>query len=96
MKPVKFPQANGQLVGPEGTDIQPLPCYRDGTWVISRWKPTLWERIKILCGGKITLWLMSGHTQPPCMITAEPVQMITQEMINSSAASAVKKEFAKL
>lgn len=96
MKPVKFKDANGQLVGPEGSDIQPLPCYRDGTWVISRWKPTLWERLKILCGAKLTLWIMGGNTQPPCMITTTAPDIITKEKIEGQVAAALKKQVAGL
>jgi hypothetical protein len=96
MKPVKFKEANGQLVGPDGSNIQPLPCYRDGTWVISRWKPTLWERVKIMFGGKLTLWIMGGQTQPPCLLTTQAPQIITQDSINAEVQAALARQVKNL
>ena len=55
MKPVRFPQVNRTLAEDQ-PEYQPLPVFAspDGE-VISCWKLTLWERLKVLLLGR--LWL---------------------------------------
>lgn len=68
MKPIDFPQANKNLLKPEGwTDEQcgSLPVFTDGTQCISCWQPTWKERVAILLFGKMWLYVWSGQTQPP-------------------------------
>lgn len=68
MKPINFPQANKNLLKPEGwTDEQcgSLPVATDGMVCISCWQPTWKERLSILLFGKVWLYVWSGQTQPP-------------------------------
>ncbi len=68
MKPIKFPEANKELVKPKGmTDEEcgSLPVWSDGQMCVSLWKPTLRERLSILFYGRVWLAVLSGNTQPP-------------------------------
>lgn len=68
MIPIRFEQANKDLLKPEGwTDEEcgSLPVFNDGKVCISCWHPSWRERISILVYGNIWLWVHSGHTQPP-------------------------------
>ena len=56
MKPVEFPEHNAVLAKDQ-PQYHPLPVYRDQFGlVVSCWKLTRWERIKLLFSGRI--WLM--------------------------------------
>jgi hypothetical protein len=77
MIPIKFDQANKDLLKPEGwTDEEcgSLPVFNDGKVCISCWKPTWRERLSILVFGKVWLWVHSGVTQPP--VALEGTQQI--------------------
>jgi hypothetical protein len=74
MEPKSFPQANKNLLKPEGmTDEEcgSLPVYNDGKVCISLWQMTWQERFKALFFGKIWLFVHSGHTQPPVALMVE-------------------------
>jgi len=74
MQPIKFPQANKNLVKPEGmTDEEcgTLPVYSNGEQLISCWHPTWRERLSILIWGRVWLWVWSGRTQPPVALEAK-------------------------
>jgi hypothetical protein len=71
MKPIRFMEANKDLLKPEGMsdlDCGSLPVFTDGRYCISCWKPNLKERLSIFIFGKVWLWVMSGVTQPPVAI----------------------------
>lgn len=73
MEPDKFPQANKDLLKPEGwTDDQcgTLPVFTDGKECISLWKMTWRERFSALFFGKVWLFVHSGETQPPVGLMA--------------------------
>ena len=73
MEPVKFKQANKDLLKPEGwTDEQcsSLPVFTDGKECISLWQMTWRERFSALFFGKIWLFVYSGQTQPPVALMA--------------------------
>lgn len=73
MEPEKFPQANKNLLKPEGwTDEEcgSLPVFTDGKECISLWKMTWRERFSALFFGKIWLFVVSGQTQPPVSLMA--------------------------
>lgn len=56
MKPIEFPEHNAVLAKDQ-PQYQPLPVFRDQFGlVVSCWKLTRWERIKLLFTGR--LWLM--------------------------------------
>ena len=73
MEPQKFPQANKDLLKPEGwtdEECETLPVYTDGQQCISLWKLTWAERFSALFFGKVWLYVHSGHTQPPVALSA--------------------------
>jgi len=73
MEPIKFQQANKELLKPLGmTDEEcgSLPIYTDGKRCISLWKMTWRERLSALFFGKIWLSVHSGQTQPPVWLMA--------------------------
>ncbi len=76
MKPIDFPQSTKVLQRP-GTmtdeECASLHVWNDGKQCISKWHPTIWERIKILFGQDIWLGVISGKSQPPVFIAAERV-----------------------
>lgn len=66
--PVKFPEANRNLGKPgsmSDSECKGLWVYTDGEQCVSRWRLTLWQRLKLLFTGHIWLSVLSGHTQPP-------------------------------
>jgi hypothetical protein len=68
MKPINFSQSNKNLLKPEGmTDEEcgSLPIYTDGGQCISLWQMTWKERLSALLFGKVWVYVLSGHTQPP-------------------------------
>jgi hypothetical protein len=73
MEPNTFPQANKDLLKPEGmTDEEcgSLPVHSDGEVCISLWQMTWRERFSALFFGKVWLWVYSGQTQPPVGLLA--------------------------
>ena len=76
--PIPFDEMNLTLNAPEGEEenVDAMPAYTDGTHCISCWQlsPEDLERLKEN-GGKIWLWVWSGHTQPPvCVDTVNPFE----------------------
>lgn len=71
MKPIKFNQANKNLLKPDSMTEEKcssLWVYTDGNQCISCWKMNWKQRIKALFFGKIWLSVMSGETQPPVWV----------------------------
>lgn len=74
MNPINFKEATVVLRKPENmTDEEcgSLPVYTDGIHCVSCWKMSLKERIAALLFGKVWLIIMSGHTQPPVLLSCE-------------------------
>lgn len=74
MEPINFPQANRNLLKPEGMTAEEcgsLPVCTDGQICVSAWKPSLRERLSILMFGRVWLWVYSGHTQPPVSLAGQ-------------------------
>jgi hypothetical protein len=72
MKPIPFNEATNVLQKPDNmTDEEctSLPVFRDGKVCISLWKASLFERIKFMITGKIWIWVLSGKTQPPIILS---------------------------
>lgn len=66
MKPIPFREQNITFVPPEGMEERcgALPAFRGEGQVISCWKLTFWERLKLLFTGR--LWFsVIGNAQPP-------------------------------
>lgn len=73
MEPTKFPQANRDLLKPEGmTDEEcgSLPVFTDDQICLSAWKLSLRERLSALLFGRVWLFVHSGGTQPPVALEA--------------------------
>ena len=68
MKPIKFAEANKNLLKPSSmsdAECRSLWVYTDGRECVSCWKLTWAQRIKALLFGRIWLSVLSGQTQPP-------------------------------
>lgn len=66
MEPVKFRQQNILFRPPPGMEdkVEQLPAFRGEGQVISCWKLTFWERLKLLFTGR--LWFsVIGDAPPP-------------------------------
>lgn len=71
MKPIKFNQANKNLLKPNSMtddECSSLWVYTDGNQCISCWKMNWKQRINALFSGKVWLCVMSGCTQPPVWV----------------------------
>jgi hypothetical protein len=73
MKPVDFAEANRTLKAPcaTSTNVASLRAWTDGVHCISRWRPTWRDRLRVLFGAPIWLWVVSGETQPPVAVETE-------------------------
>ena len=74
MKPINFKEATKVLQRPSTmTDAEcaSLHVWSDGKQCVSCWKPSVWERVRILFGGKVYLGVKGGGTQPPVFVTGE-------------------------
>ncbi len=68
MKPIKFKEANKNLLKPKGMtekECGSLWVFSDGKQCISCWKMTWKQRLSALFFGKVWLSVSSGQTQPP-------------------------------
>ena len=71
--PVKFPEANRNLLKPDNmTDDEcgSLWVHTDGVTCISCWKLSWRARLSALFHGRVWLAVLSGGTQPPVWIDA--------------------------
>jgi len=74
MKGVTFSEFTKLLGKPEGMtnkECLALPVYTDGKVCISKWKISDEEKKKINETGVMWLWVMSGATQPPVILTTD-------------------------
>jgi hypothetical protein len=74
MKPIKFKEANKDLLKPMGMtsdECGSLPVFNDGKQCISCWRVPFWKRVKMLFHGKVWLCVLSGHTQPPVWVDVD-------------------------
>jgi len=71
MKPVKFPECT-HVLAKDQKEYLPLPVHRqrDGL-VVSCWRLTWWERVKLLATGR--LWLMTLTYNAPLQPLAPQV-----------------------
>lgn len=68
MKPIKFKQANKNLLKPESMtdeECSSLWVYTDGAQCVSCWQLSFKQRLSALIFGKVWLSVLSGSTQPP-------------------------------
>jgi hypothetical protein len=72
MRPISFAQMTGELTRPPSmteAECVPLPVHYSSTQnaIISCWKPTISERIALLFGARVWLWVYS-HSHPPVAV----------------------------
>lgn len=82
LMPVKFPEANRNLLSPDGLsadECSALWVYTDGSQCISCWKLNLWQRLAILFHGKVWLSVLSGQSQPPVWLCCGRTVFVTEE-----------------
>lgn len=100
MKPTKFKEQNFELGKPESmTDDEcvPLPCFRDGQQVISKWELSEDEKAHVAEHGYIWIRVFSGNfSQPPilpqaCETVFEPVNPKITECLDNIVKEGVKK-----
>lgn len=68
MKPINFRQSNDLSKGKNGNGD--LHYYSNGKQCVSCWNPSFFERIRILFGGKVWLFLRSA-TIPPVAVSGK-------------------------
>ncbi len=75
MKPTDFPERTILIAEDQG-EYQTLPAFTDSEQVISCWRFTWWERLRILCGAKMWLRQMTfgGMLQPQLPQIDRPFQ----------------------
>ena len=75
MKPIEFDGQNTVLQKPESMtdeECQPLPCFRDGKQVISKWELTEEEQEHVAKHGFIWVSVI-GDNQPPILPIAKEI-----------------------
>lgn len=73
MRPIHFRDVNITLTG-EG--VEDLPAHKGDGFFVSRWKPSLFERLSILVFGNVWFGLL-GEKHPPIAITGGRVAHFT-------------------
>lgn len=75
MKPTTFPQQNTEIAKTQD-EYQTLPAFVDSVsgMVVSCWRLTLWERIKLLFTGRIWwhVWTFNQPLQPQLPAVDDP------------------------
>ena len=74
MKPIKFKEANKNLLKPQSMtdeECSSLWVYTDGEQCISYWKMNWKQRIMALLFGRVWLSVLSGQTQPPVWVDCD-------------------------
>ena len=72
MKATPFPQVNAHLKAPKSFECETLPVFTADKLIISRWKPTLRERLAFACGAPLWLYVFAQATQPPVSLVVDP------------------------
>ena len=72
MTNIKFKESTRVLQPPTGmVNCDAMEVYCDGENCISKWKPNWKDRIKLLLGCSIWVYVHSGKTQPPIALTVK-------------------------
>lgn len=82
MKPVKFKEANKNLLKPDSMtdeECSSLWVYTDGVQCVSCWRLTFKERMFALLFGKVWLSVLSGHTQPPVWLDCSKTVFVKEK-----------------
>lgn len=71
MTPQNFPESNTVMLAPKGMEnCVDIHAFRDGQQVITAWRPSPEELVKINMGEPIWLMLV-GPTMQPALVTAD-------------------------
>jgi len=71
MTPTSFPEANMNLLAPPDMpagEWGTLPVFTDGMHCVSRWRPSLRERLRVFLGGTIWMTIGSSTTRHPASL----------------------------
>ena len=82
MKPIKFKEANKNLLKPQDMtdeECSSLWVYTDGRECISCWKMNFRQRLSALIHGKVWLSVLSGYTQPPVWVDCAKTVFLEQK-----------------
>lgn len=82
MKPIKFKEANKNLLKPQNMtdeECSSLWVFTDGRECISCWKMSFKQRLSALIHGKVWLSVLSGHTQPPVWVDCAKTVFLKQK-----------------
>ena len=82
MKPIKFEEANKNLLKPENMtdeECSSLWVHTDGRECISCWKLSFKQRLSALFYGKVWLSVLSGYTQPPVWLDCRKTVFLKQK-----------------
>ena len=74
LTPVKFPEANKNLLKPgrmTDDEYSSLWVYTDGNECLSCWKMNWRHRLNALLFGRVWLCVLSGKTQPPVWLDCD-------------------------
>lgn len=69
MRPIRTPRTTSVDLGPVGSNVDPLPTWREvspegGIVVLSVWEPTPEERAAIAAGANVVLGVWAAQTPP--------------------------------
>jgi hypothetical protein len=76
MKPVEFEDVNTTYVGGEGIAL--LPVYRGGGMIISCWRPSWREVLRVVLTRRVWVAVL-GDVLPPFAVAADPVRFSVTE-----------------
>jgi hypothetical protein len=77
MKPTQFPESNGTLSGGPaasyGTedDVADLPVHRGVGQIISCWRLSWLDRLRVLITGRVWLHVLTQRTHAPVLVATE-------------------------
>jgi hypothetical protein len=79
MKPISFHKQQTTYTGDEDRNIGNMHVlriqYNTSPALVSCWKPSLLERMKILLGGRVYLAIL-GTSQPPVLLTGNAKEVL--------------------
>lgn len=82
MKPIKFEQANKNLLKPENMtdeECSSLWVYNDGMPCVSCWRLTWKERLKALFFGRVWLAVLSRESQLPVWLFCDKTVFVKED-----------------
>ena len=77
MKPISTRECNQTMIGRGG--VQNLPCRKLDGFIVSCWKLSVKERLKLLFTGRLWLLVMGGSQPPVCLEVDKPQELEEEE-----------------